>query len=101
MAAGLVHALPGNNAGGQYLDFTGLRSLDRPLAVNGLANAVNNAPFHFRTNRNLGNAPGALDDIAFLDVADAAQNGATDVVLFQIQSKTVKYLNTERIFKKR
>ena len=37
------------NAGGQHLDFTGLRSLDRPLAVNGLANAVNNAPFHFKT----------------------------------------------------
>src|SRR5210317_1424447 len=83
----LMDTLSGDNAGSQNLDLGGMLGIDRPLAVNWKTDTVNDAAFHFGSNRNLGNTTGALDNIAFLDTRNIAENGATDVVLFEVQGQ--------------
>ena len=54
--------------------------LDRPLAVDRIAERVDDAAEHFLADRNVDDRAGALDGLAFLDVAVGAENDDADVV---------------------
>ena len=79
--------IPGDDAGSQNLDSRRILRIDRALPVYGLTNTVDDATFHFRSNRYLGDAAGSLDDVAFLDTGDITENGATDIVLLEVQGQ--------------
>ncbi|ENN89578.1 hypothetical protein RHSP_59959 [Rhizobium freirei PRF 81] len=62
--------------------------VDRALAVDRVAESVDNAAEQFRTNRNVNDGARTLDGVAFLDVAVGAEDNHTDVVGFEVQSHT-------------
>jgi hypothetical protein len=79
------HGLSVDDAGGQSLDWKELLALDRPLAVNRLAEGVDDAAEHLLANGNGNDAAGTLDLVAFLDLPVVAQQDCADAVLFEIQ----------------
>ena len=83
-----MHALPGDDAGSDHLHLAEFLGRDRSLAVDGLTDAVHHASFHFRADRNLGDATGPLDDVTFLDVAYVAEHGAADVVFLEVEGQS-------------
>ncbi len=83
--AGLMHRLPGDNAGGQHFDLAALLGGDRALAVDRLADPVHYPAQHFRADRHFRDPAGALNDVAFLDLANVAEHRATDVVRLQVE----------------
>ena len=85
--ARFVNALPGDDAGGDHLHLAEFLGCDRPLAVDGLADAIHHAAFHLGTNRHLGDSAGPLDDVAFLDEANIAEDGATNVVFLEVEGQ--------------
>ena len=58
---------------------------DRALAVDRLAERVDDAAEHLFADRHRDDAAGALDRIAFLDLAVLAEQHGADAVLFEVQ----------------
>src|SRR5262249_3727931 len=71
------------------LDRAGLLGLDGPLAVDRLAEGVDDTPDERLSDRHLGDAPGTLDDVALLDGAVVAQQYRAHVVLLEVQDQPV------------
>src|SRR5690606_37938581 len=59
--------------------------VDRALAVDRVAEAVNHAAEQARANRSVHDGAGTLDDVAFLDRAVIAEDHDTDIVGFEVQ----------------
>src|SRR6185437_10168964 len=81
----LVHRLAGDDARGLDVDAATLGCLDRALAVDRVAESVDDAAEQARTNRNVNDSASPLDGVAFLDVAVVTENDDADVVAFKIQ----------------
>ncbi len=81
----LLHRLPVDDAGGEALDREELLGLDRPLAVDRLAERVDDAAEHRVADRHRDDAAGALDLVAFLDLLVVAEQHGADAVLFEVQ----------------
>ena len=62
-----------------------LGRLDRPLAVDGVAQRVDDAPDECHAGRDRDHAPGRLDRVAFLDLGLVAEDDGADVVLLEVQ----------------
>src|SRR5690606_25017090 len=81
----LVHRLAGNDARRLHVDATALIGLNGTLAVDRVAERVDHAAEQRGTDRHVHDGAGALDRVAFLDVAVVAEDHDADVVDFQIQ----------------
>jgi hypothetical protein len=65
----LVHGFPGDNAGGFQLDSGALGGVDGAVAVDGVAEGVDDSAEEALTDGNIDDGTGSLDDIAFLDLS--------------------------------
>src|SRR5690606_29448261 len=81
----LLDRLALDDAGRLELDAAALLRLDRALAVDRLAERVDHAAEQGLADRNVEDAPGALDGVALADLAVGAENGHADVVLFEVE----------------
>src|SRR3954469_12147316 len=81
----LVHGLARNDAGRLDVDAHALVGLDRALAVDGIAERVDDAAEQALADRRVHDGAGALDGLTFLDLAVGAENNDTDVVGFEVQ----------------
>ena len=81
----LVHRFAGDDAGGLDLHLAVVVGLDLALAVDGLADAVDDPADQGLADGNLNDPLGALDRVAFLDVMGFAEDGGADVVLFEVE----------------
>src|SRR5205823_12026877 len=76
----LVHRLARNDARRLDVDAHALVGLDRALAVDRVAERVDDAAEQTLADRRVHDGAGALDGLAFLDPAVGAENNDTDVV---------------------
>ena len=74
-----------NDAGRLDFNAAALRGLERALAIDWIAEAVNNAAKKFLTNRNVHNRTGTLHNVAFTNFAVRSENNDTDIVRFKVQ----------------
>src|SRR5204863_7691068 len=81
----LVHRLARNDAGRLDVDAHALVGLDRTLAVDRVAERVDDAAEQALADRRVHDGAGALDGLAFLDLTVAAENDDTDVVGLEVQ----------------
>ena len=81
----LVDALAGHDARRDALDGTVAVTLDGTLAVDGLAQRVDHAAEHAVAHLDLGDLAGALDGLALLDVAVAAEDDDADGLLLEVE----------------
>ena len=81
----LAHRLAIDDAGRDALDRQELRRRDRALAVDRLAERVDDAAEHLVADRHRDDAAGALDDVAFLDGMRVAEEHGADAVLLEVQ----------------
>jgi hypothetical protein len=81
-----VHRLARNDARRLDVDaHTALRRLDRALAVDRVAEAVDDAAEQTLADRHVHDGAGALDGVAFLDLAVRAEDHDADIVGFEVQ----------------
>ena len=73
--------------GGLHLDATAELGIDRALAVDGLAEGVDDATHGGLADGDLHDARGALHGVAFLDEARVAEERATHVVLLEVENE--------------
>src|SRR6185437_4584502 len=81
----LVHRLARNDAGRLDVDALALSRLDRTLAVNRIAERVDDAAEQALADGRVHDRAGALDGLAFLDLAVGAEDHDTDVVGFEVE----------------
>ena len=81
----LIHRLARDDARRLDLDALALGALDRTLAIDRIAETVDNAAQEATANRHVDDGARPLDGVAFLDVAVVAENHDADVVGFQVQ----------------
>ena len=81
----LLHRLPVDDSGGQTLDRRRLRRADRPFAVNRLPERVHHASEQLVADRDGNDAAGPLDQVAFLDLLELAEQHRADALLFEVQ----------------
>ena len=74
-----------NDAGRFDVDARLAIRLDRPLAVDRLAECVDDAAKQGLPDRHLDDGAGALDGLAFLDLAVGAEDHDADIVAFEIE----------------
>jgi len=82
---GLIDGLALDDARGDHFDAAEFGGLDGSLAVDRLACPVDDAPEDRLAHRNLRDSSRPLDDVAFLDMGDFAEDGDTDVVRFEVE----------------
>ena len=80
-----VHRFARNDARRFDVDARPVIGLDRALAVDRLAERVDDAAEQALANRHLDDGAGALDGLAFLDLAVGAEDDDADIVDFEIQ----------------
>src|SRR5690606_35312996 len=81
----LMHRLARDNAGRLDVNAATLGGLDRTFTVDRIAESVDHATEQARSNRHVHDRAGALDDVAFLDVAVGAEDDDTDIVAFKVE----------------
>mmetsp|Transcript_22961 Transcript_22961/g.38656 ORF Transcript_22961/g.38656 Transcript_22961/m.38656 type:complete len:458 (-) Transcript_22961:76-1449(-) len=81
----LVHRFAGDDAGGLAVRDAALGCGDGPLAVQRVAQTVNDATQQLVTRRHVHDGVGALDGVTFFNVAVRAEDNHTDIVGFQVQ----------------
>jgi hypothetical protein len=81
----LMHRLARNDAGGLHVHTGALGGLDRTLAVDRIAERVDDAAQQLLADRHVHDRAGALHGLAFLDVAVRAEDHDADVVGFEVQ----------------
>ena len=89
---GLANTLTGHNAGSLELDGAIALDLNGAHTVDRLAKRVDDAAEHGTGNRNLKDAAGRMDLVAFLDDSDVAQKNGANLFLFQVLGKAVDLL---------
>src|SRR5205085_6257901 len=72
-------------AGRLDVDTHAFVGLDRTLAVDRVAESVDDAAEQALADRRVHDGAGALDGLAFLDLAVGAENHDTDVVSFEVE----------------
>eukprot|EP00158_Paraphelidium_tribonemae_P003919 Partr_v1_DN26465_c0_g1_i1_m23719 len=90
---GLANRLTGNNAGCLDLHTETLDVLHRTLAVDGIAESVDNTAQESLSRRHVHNVSGTLDGVSLLDLTIISKHDDTDIIRFQVQSHA---LNTGR-----
>ena len=80
-----MHRLAWDDAGRLDVDAATFRGVDRTLAIDGIAQGVNNATEKAEANRHVDDGAGALDRVTFLDVAVIAEDHDADVVILEVQ----------------
>src|SRR4029450_441166 len=81
----LMHRLARNDAGRLDVDTHALVGLDRTLAVDRVAQRVDDAAEQALADRGIHDGAGALDGLAFLDLAVGAEDHDADVVGFEVE----------------
>jgi hypothetical protein len=81
----LLHRLPVDDARRQAFNRQELLRLDRSLAVDRLAQRVDDAPEHLVADRDRDDPARALDDVAFLDRLVIAQQHRADAFLLEVE----------------
>ena len=81
----LVHRFARNDAGRLDVDAGALFGLDRALAVDRLAERIDHAAEQALADRHLDDGAGALDRLAFLDLAVGAEDHDADIVVFEVE----------------
>ncbi len=81
----LLHGLAHDDAGRLRLDLARHLRVDRALAVERIAEGVDDAADELRTDRHFEHAPGAADLVAFAELEIIAEDDGADVVLFEIE----------------
>src|ERR1700730_1482141 len=81
----LVDRFARNDAGRLDVDALAFGGLDRALAVDRIAERIDHAAEQALADRGIDDGAGALDGLAFLDLAIGAENHDTDVVGFEVQ----------------
>src|SRR4051794_17283349 len=81
----LVHRLARDDAGRLDGDAHALLGLDRALAVDRIAERIDHAAEQALAHRRIDNGAGALDGLAFLDLAVGAEDHDADIVGFEIE----------------
>ncbi len=80
-----MHRLARNDARRLHVDAALLVGLDRALAVDRVAERVDHAAEQRLAHRHFHDGAGALDDVAFRDVAVVAEDHDADIVDFEVQ----------------
>ena len=80
-----MHGLAGNDTRSLDVDAALLGRIDRALAVDRIAESIDNAAEQGLADRHLDDGAGALDRVAFLDVAVVAEDHDADIVDFEVQ----------------
>ena len=80
-----MHRLARNDAGRLHVDAHALVGLDRALAVDRIAERIDHAAEQALADRHVHDRAGALDGLAFLDLAVVAEDHDADVVGFEIE----------------
>ena len=80
-----MHGFPRDDAGRLHVDAAALGRLDRALAVDRIAEAVDDAAEEAHADRHLDDGAGALDRVAFLDLAVGAEDDDADIVDLEVQ----------------
>jgi hypothetical protein len=83
----LLHRLAGEDARGLDLDAAAVRGLDRALAVDRLTERVDHAADERLAHRDVEDAAGALDDVAFLDGRHVAEHRGADVIGLEVEGE--------------
>src|SRR5581483_10382612 len=86
----LADGLPLHDAGRADFDPAPLIRLNRPLSIERRADRIDHAAHERRTNRDLGDAAGALDRITFLDAGVLAHQHDADAVFLEVQRDAVQ-----------
>ena len=84
-----VHALAGDDTGGDPLDRHRLGGLDRTLSVERQSQGIHDASDELLAHRHLEQAARGADLVAFVEVAVVAKDDSTDLVLLEVQRKAV------------
>src|SRR3546814_11945560 len=80
-----MHGLARDDAGRLYLDEATLRALDRSLAVDRIAERVDDAAEQSLPDRHVDDGAGPLDDNAFPDLAVGAEDHDSEVTGLEIE----------------
>ena len=80
-----MHRFARDDAGRLDVDARHHVGLDRPLAVDRVAERIDDAAQQALADRHFHDGAGALDDLAFLDLAVEAEDHDADIVDFEIE----------------
>src|SRR5205085_6648863 len=81
----LVHGLARDDARRLHFHAAALGGLDRALAVDGIAEAVDDAPEQALADGDIDDGAGTADGVAFLDRAVVAEDHGADIVRLEIE----------------
>ena len=85
VCTGWLTGLAPDDAGSDFLDRIGDVALDRPFAIDGLAQRVHDAAQQPLAHRHLQQLAGGADLVALLELGVVAQNDDADFGLFEVQ----------------
>ena len=80
-----LHGPAVHHAGRVALDGPELLGADRAFAVHRLSERVHDSPDERFADRHLGDAPGASDDVTFLDLGELPEEHAAHLILLEVE----------------